>query len=77
MTVTERQLQYILTQCPAEFHGKETWLGFKATPHTPMRFINKVTADGIKTNEGEFKWSQVDDRTIATIYQRLKLNEAI
>ena len=66
---------YILTQCPAEFSGKDNWLGFKATPHTPMRFINKVTTDGIETNEGKFKWDEVNQMTLSTIYQRLKLNK--
>ena len=71
------QLDYILTQCPAEFHGKQNWLGFKATPHTPMRFINQVTAEGVKTNEGFYNWDEVDQKTIQTIYQRLKWNEKL
>lgn len=71
----DSSLEYILTKCPQEFGGKENWLGFKATPHTPMRFINRITIEGVKTNEGFFKWSEVGQQTIQTIYQRLKLLE--
>lgn len=70
-------IEYILSKCPVKFSGKENWLGFKASPHTPMRFINEVTSEGVKTNEGFYEWSKVDQMTISTIYQRLKLNETL
>ena len=70
-------LEYILTQVPVKFGGKENWLGFKTSPHNPMRFINEVTAEGVKTNEGFYEWSRVDEKTIQTIYQRLKWNEKL
>lgn len=77
MTVTENQLRYIMTRVPKEFSGKENWLGFKKTPHTPMLFINKITDAGITTNSGFFSWLDCSAETIATIYQRLKLNEKL
>lgn len=70
-------MEYILTQVPASFGGKENWLGFKATPHTPMRFINEVTKEGVKTNEGFYEWNKVDTMTKNTVYQRLKWNEKL
>ena len=70
-------LDYILSQCPQEFRGKENWLGYKLTPHTPMKFINKITSEGIETNQGNYTWDKVDKNTLGTIYQRLKLNEML
>ena len=70
-------LEYILTQVPKSFGGKENWLGFKTTPHTPMRFINEITKEGVKTNEGFYNWDEVGEKTIQTIYQRLKWNEKL
>lgn len=71
--IKKQMVEYILTQCPKEFHGKENWLGVKMSPHSPMIFINKVSADGVKTNEGNYTWGQCSQEIISTIYQRLKL----
>lgn len=68
-------IEYILTQVPKRFSGKENWLGVKMTPHTPMIFINEITEDGVETNEGFYEWSQCNRQIIGTIYQRLKLLE--
>lgn len=74
MTVTERQIDWIRSQSlPVRFYGKENWLGFKLTPHTPMMFINEVNADGVKTNTGTIPWDQMPAAAVATIYQRMKL----
>ena len=69
------QLEYILTRCPQRFGGKDNWLGFKMSPHKPMTFINEVTVEGVKTDTGFKEWSNVDQPTIQTIYQRLKVME--
>lgn len=66
------QLEYILTKVPVEFRGKENWLGYKHSPHSSMVFINEVTSEGIKTNEGWYSWSECNKEAVATIYQRLK-----
>jgi hypothetical protein len=75
MTITEQQLVYILPRCPQEFRGKDNWLGYKKTPHTPLVFINKITTEGVATNEGFKSWLEQPAEAIATIYQRLKINE--
>lgn len=68
-------IEYILTQVPKKFCGKENWLGVKMSPHSPMIFINSVTKEGVETNEGFYKWEQCSRQIIGTIYQRLKLLE--
>lgn len=68
-------LEYILEQCPQEYNGKENWLGVKMSPHSPMMFINKVTKEGIETNEGFYDWDGCSKEVIGTIYQRMRLNE--
>lgn len=75
MTTREKLLDYILKNCPQEYHGKEYWLGVKMTPHQPMIFINKVTKEGVETNEGFYDWEGCSGQVISTIYQRMKLNE--
>lgn len=69
-------IEYILSQVPKDFNGKANWLGVKMSPHTPMTFINKITATHVYTNEGKYPWEQCSNKVILTIYQRLKLNEA-
>lgn len=73
--IRDAQLKYILTKVPASFGGKDNWLGVKMSPHTSMEFINEVDADGVKTNYTRYAWDECSNEIIATIYQRLKLNE--
>lgn len=72
----DQVIDYILSQVPCSFYGKENWLGVKMSPHTPMTFVNKITATHVYTNEGEYCWEECPREVIQTIYQRLKLNEA-
>lgn len=69
------QLQYILTKVPAKFGGKDNWLGVKMSPHSSMEFINEVDKDGVKTNVTRYAWDECPQSIIATIYQRMKLDE--
>jgi hypothetical protein len=71
----EEMIEYIKTQAPKEFRGKENWLGVKMSPHQSMEFINKVTAEGVVTNAGQYSWSECSQQIISTIYQRLKLSD--
>lgn len=72
----KKTIEYILSQCPKSFNGNNK-LYFKMTPHTPMLFINKVTEEGVETNNGFYAWSECSQSIINTLYQRLKLNEKL